>query len=198
MLVADNSKYNNKKFDLDIVSRGSIELSNEAHKRYFNLFSRQRSLIDEFKKRISNSSNKEELLMARHIYRVGVLYEYSLCIENIIALAEKDLSGGEKEEKAKAAIKRDYSEYIHDISNANLIWKEGLLGMINKSDSYIRNAIKQIDRIYNIRFVSTTLSNRMLSMMLLSFIDETKVMKEFDEKLKIFIDRMNVNRIFRV
>ena len=71
------------------------------------------------------------------------------------------------------------------------------MSMINKSDSYIRNTIEQIDKIYNAGFSNTTLSNKMLSIMLLSFIDETRVLKEFNEKLKTFIDRMNFNRIFR-
>ena len=66
MLVVTHSKYNNnKKFDLNVVSRSSIELSNEAHKLYFDLFNRQESLIAEFKRKISNSSSKEELIMAK-------------------------------------------------------------------------------------------------------------------------------------
>jgi hypothetical protein len=198
ILVADNSKYNNKKFELNIVSRDSIELSNEAQKRYFDLLSKQRSLIGEFKKRIANSSNKDELVMARHIYMVGILYEYSACIENIITLVDKNLSGGEKEEKAKSSIKSNYSNYINDISNINRIWNQGLVSMITKSDSYIRNPIKQIDGVYNTKVASTKLGNKMLSMMILGFIEETNAMKELNEKLKIFIDRMNVNRIFRV
>ena len=197
ILVADNSKYNNKKFDLDIVSRGSIELSNEAHKRYFDLLSRQRSLIGEFKKRIANSSNKDELVMARHIYMVGILYEYSACIENIITLVDKNLSGGEKEEKAKSSIKSNYSNYINDISNINRIWNQGLVSMITKSDSYIRNAIKQIDGVYNTKVASTKLGNKMLSMMILGFIEETNAMKELNEKLKTFIGKMDVNRLLR-
>lgn len=198
MLVVTHSKYNNnKKFDLNVVSRSSIELSNEAHKLYFDLFNRQESLIAEFKRKISNSSSKEELIMAKHTYRVGVLHEYSSCIENIIALVEKDLSSGEKEKKAKAAIKKNYSDYIKSISNVQRIWDDGFVSMINKSDSYIRNTIEQIDKIYNAGFSNTTWSNRMLSIMLLSFIDETRVLKEFNEKLKTFVDRMNFNRIFR-
>ena len=197
ILVADNSKYNNKKFELNIVSRDSIELSNEAQKRYFDLLSKQRSLIGEFKKRIANSSNKDELVMARHIYRVGILYEYSACIENIITLVDKNLSGGEKEEKAKSSIKSNYSNYINDISNINRIWNQGLVSMITKSDSYIRNAIKQIDGVYNTKVASTKLGNKMLSMMILGFIEETNAMKELNEKLKTFIGKMDVNRLLR-
>lgn len=197
ILVADNSKYNNKKFELNIVSRDSIELSNEAQKRYFDLLSKQRSLIGEFKKRIANSSNKDELVMARHIYMVGILYEYSACIENIITLVDKNLSGGEKEEKAKSSIKRNYSDYINDISNINRIWNQGLVSMITKSDSYIRNAIKQIDGVYNTKVASTKLGNKMLSMMILGFIEETNAMKELNEKLKTFIGKMDVNRLLR-
>ena len=198
MFVVSNSKYkDNKKFDINIVSRSSMELSNEVHKLYFDLFSRQESLIAEFKIKISNSSSKEELVMARHIYRVGVLREYSSCIENITVLVEKDLSGGEKEKKAKADIKKGYSDYVKGISDVQRIWDDGLVNMINKSDSYIRNTIEQIDKIYNAGFSTIKWSNRMLSTMLLSFIDETRVLKEFNEKLKTFIDRMNVNHISR-
>ena len=198
MFVVSNSKYkDNKKFDINIVSRSSMELSNEVHKLYFDLFSRQESLIAEFKIKISNSSSKEELVMARHIYRVGVLREYSSCIENITVLVEKDLSGGEKEKKAKADIKKGYSDYVKGISDVQRIWDDGLVSMINKSDSYIRNTIEQIDKIYNAGFSTIKWSNRMLSTMLLSFIDETRVLKEFNEKLKTFIDRMNVNHISR-
>ena len=145
----------------------------------------------------STKSSKEELVMAKHTYLVGVLDEYNACIEKIIASVGKGLSNEGKEKETKAAIKDSYSDYIKDIANIQQIWDDGFMSMINKSDRYIRNTIGRIDAIHNTGFPSSVWSNKILSRMLLSFIDETRVLKEFNEKLKMFISRMNIKHIVR-
>ncbi len=181
------------KFPLDIVSKDSINLSKAVHMLYMGLFDSQEAIIGEFKQKIADSGSKEELIMAKHMYLTRDLNEYSICIEKIITLVWSGLAEGEKEKEVKANIKENYSNYVKSISNVQRIWDDGLVSMINKSDSYIRKTISEIDAMTHTGLPRTTLSKKIYA----RFMSENSALEEFDEKLKLFMDKATFGRIKR-